>query len=113
MKCYSLEEILSEKLRSLIQRPYPGARDYYDIWWISSNTSLDIDWQSIIQAFAEKAAFKNVAFNSFEDLFKHDIIIKLKNSWNKQLIHQIPDGESPDFEIVLEDLKQLFQVVFK
>lgn len=29
--CYSITEVLSEKLRALIQRSYTAPRDYYDI----------------------------------------------------------------------------------
>lgn len=34
--CYSVQEILAEKLRSLIQRSYTALRDFYDIWYFVS-----------------------------------------------------------------------------
>ena len=56
--CYIIEEMLSEKLRSLIQRSYTAPRDYYDIWYLS-NTIKDLNWLKIVEAFHEKMNFKN------------------------------------------------------
>lgn len=44
--CYSINEVLAEKLRALIQRSYTAPRDFYDIWYLSNNVS-DIDWKVV------------------------------------------------------------------
>lgn len=33
--CYSIQEVLAEKLRALIQQFYTAPRDFYDIWYLS------------------------------------------------------------------------------
>ena len=38
----SVNEVLSEKIRALIQRSYTAPRDYFDIWYLSKNVE-DID----------------------------------------------------------------------
>jgi predicted nucleotidyltransferase component of viral defense system len=40
--CYSLEEVLVEKLRSLLQRMQ--ARDFYDIWYLMEVHGMEIDF---------------------------------------------------------------------
>ena len=35
--CYSIEEILAEKIRSLIQRSYTTSRNFYDIRYLSKH----------------------------------------------------------------------------
>ena len=35
--CYSLSEVLAEKLRALIQRSYTAPRDFYDIWYLAQH----------------------------------------------------------------------------
>ena len=47
---YSINEVLSEKLRALIQRSYSAPRDYYDIWYLSKNIE-NIDWNAVVEAF--------------------------------------------------------------
>ena len=42
--CYSLREVLAEKLRALIQRSYTAPRDFYDIWYLA-NKQIAIDWK--------------------------------------------------------------------
>jgi len=37
MPCYKIEEVLSEKIRALIQRSHTSPRDYYDSWYLSNN----------------------------------------------------------------------------
>lgn len=35
ISCYDNREVLSEKLRAMIQRSHTAPRDYYDIWYLS------------------------------------------------------------------------------
>ncbi|MGV8137061.1 MAG: nucleotidyl transferase AbiEii/AbiGii toxin family protein [Mangrovibacterium sp.] len=59
--CYSINEVLAEKLRALIQRSYIAPRDFYDIWYLSRNV-LDLNWAEINTAFHQKMKFKNIEF---------------------------------------------------
>lgn len=40
--CYSLEEVLVEKMRSVMQRMQ--ARDFYDIWYLLEQHGMDVDF---------------------------------------------------------------------
>jgi len=40
LQCYSLNEVLTEKMRSLISRSQP--RDYYDLWYLSDVCGLEM-----------------------------------------------------------------------
>jgi len=47
---YSINEVLAEKIRALIQRSYTAPRDYFDIWYLSENIE-NIDWQEDCKRF--------------------------------------------------------------
>ncbi|GHU95876.1 hypothetical protein FACS1894156_6150 [Bacteroidia bacterium] len=103
---YSVYEVLSEKLRALIQRSYTAPRDYYDIWYLSKNVE-DIDWQKVVYGFNEKIKYKNLQYSGVEDLINEHNDKILKSAWKNSLGHQIAEGNLPEYEIVRDDLKQL------
>jgi predicted nucleotidyltransferase component of viral defense system len=91
--CYTLEEILVEKLRSVIQRMQ--ARDFYDIWYLLEIQGLGLDFY--INEFIAKCESKKVN--------PKDFFIKLeqrlpqyKARWQKSMNEQIQD--LPEFEQV-------------
>lgn len=103
--------MLFEKLRALIQRSYKAPRDYYDIWYLSRNVE-NIDWQKVINGFNKKVKYKKLQYSGIEDLINEDNKI-LKSAWKNSLEHQIEDGKLPEYETVCDDLKQLFDKIFK
>jgi len=109
--CYSIEEILSEKLRALLQRKYTSPRDCYDIWYLNANIDK-LDWDIIKQVFIKKCEFKDIVFKGIEQLINPKKERILKQHWQSQLMNQFPANQLPDFEIVISDLKQLFANVF-
>jgi predicted nucleotidyltransferase component of viral defense system len=104
--CYGFEEMLSEKLRSLIQRSYTAPRDYFDIWYLSTHIK-DLNWSNILLAFLEKMKFKGHAFTGIEQFFNDDNDKKLNAAWKNSLEHQIPGGKLPSYEEVKEKLMTL------
>lgn len=50
IKCYSLDELITEKMRSLMQRTEP--RDLYDLWYLFEVEELNIE--DFIYDFQEK-----------------------------------------------------------
>jgi len=50
---YAIEEVLSEKLRSLIQRKYTSPRDCYDIWYLKNNYE-NLNWTEIKKSLFQK-----------------------------------------------------------
>ncbi len=109
--CYALEEVLSEKIRALIQRSYTAPRDYYDICYLSNNIR-GLDWNKITEAFYQKMKFKNLEFTGIEQLINPKSIRAVKLAWLNSLGHQIKRGTLPDFDVVKEELKSLFTINF-
>jgi len=95
--CYSLEEVLVEKLRSVMQRMQ--ARDFYDIWYLLEIRKMDVDLY--ITEFKQKC--ENKAINPTE--FHTKLTQRLpqyKGRWKKSMADQIQN--LPDFETVLREV---------
>ena len=69
LPCYTLSEIIAEKLRATIQRSYPAPRDYYDLWFLIKEVDHD-NWPAIVDAFRRKAEYKHVSFSNHLDFFR-------------------------------------------
>ena len=108
--CYSIEEVLAEKMRALIQRSYTAPRDFYDIWYLS-NHFTELNYTQIVDAFHEKMAFKGHTFTGIEQLINPDNDKHLSAAWKNSLAHQIPN-ELPNYETVKNDLNSLFTRIF-
>lgn len=104
--CYSIEEVLAEKMRALIQRSYTAPRDFYDIWYLS-NHFTDLDYKPIVKAFHKKMGFKGHIFKGLEQLINSENDKQLSTAWKNSMAHQIP-GELPVYETVKNQLKELF-----
>ena len=95
--CYTLGEIITEKMRSLMQRTFP--RDVYDIWYLFEIEDENIE--DYVFNFNKKTEFKK--------LNPHDFLSTVRNKkdtfkrqWNEHLVNQI--SEVPDFEEVWRGL---------
>ncbi len=110
--CYDLMEVLSEKLRALIQRSYTAPRDYYDIWYLANHIP-DLDWAAITEAFSEKMKFKNLEFTGMDQLINSDNDKRIQAAWVNSLGHQIRQRDLPSYSLVKEYLTTLFERIFK
>lgn len=109
--CYSLREVLAEKLRALIQRSYTAPRDFYDIWYLSKIQD-SIDWSEIKSAFHEKMKFKNIEFEGIHQMLNDTNDKRVKAAWENSLGHQIPGGANPKYEEVKVYLTSLLEIIF-
>lgn len=107
--CYSIEEMVAEKMRSLIQRSYTAPRDFYDLWYLSKHFS-GLGYQPIVNAFYKKLTFKGHTFTGVEQLINPENDKHLKAAWKNSLAHQIT-GELPDFKTVKNELLVLFKKI--
>ena len=110
--CYDIREVLSEKLRALIQRSYTAPRDYYDIWYLSKYVD-NLPWSEIKQAFLEKMAFKGLEFTGVDQLLNAKIENTVKRAWKNSLVHQIASRKLPAFDEVKKELELLFNEIFE
>lgn len=111
VSCYSIEEVLSEKLRSLIQRKYTSPRDCYDIWFLKNNYP-GLDWKVIKKGFMKKMKSKDIPFEGVGQLMNGDKENILKKHWETQLSNQFPHGTLPEIEIILTELNEHFKNIF-
>jgi len=100
---YSLEEIISEKLRSIIQRG--KSRDYYDVWILLKDYKNDFSNELLWEILKEKCEFKDIPLPKTEDFFDKERTEEAGRYWERGLAHQLND--LPNFEKVLEELKDL------
>lgn len=112
ISCYSLREVLAEKLRALIQRSYTAPRDFYDIWYLSNN-QMDINWKEITDAFHIKMKFKNLEFNGINQMINERNDKRVKAGWENSLIHQIPGGQVKSYEEIKIYLLNLLNTIFR
>ena len=95
--CYTLGEVMAEKMRSVMQRTAP--RDIYDLWYLLEIEGLNIE--DYIFAFQDKAAHKGY------DPQQLIITVEQKKNifskqWQEHLANQM--REIPDFNIVWREM---------
>ena len=102
--CYSLEEVLVEKLRAVMQRMQ--ARDFYDIWYLLEIHDIDLSFYTT--EFKAKCESKGLNPSDFHRKLENRLP-QYKGRWKKSMADQIQD--LPDFDQVLREvmrhLKQL------
>lgn len=91
--CYSLEEILVEKIRSVMQRMQ--ARDFYDIWYLTEINGLEIDFYKT--EFIAKCRSKELNPSDFLTKLEQRLP-QYKARWQKSMRDQIKN--LPEFEQV-------------
>ena len=91
--CYSLEEILIEKMRSVMQRMQ--ARDFYDIWYLIEIENLEPDFY--INEFINKCKSKGINSSEFFNKLEQRLP-QYKARWEKSMRDQIKN--LPEFEQV-------------
>ena len=102
LECYNLSEIISEKMRSLMQRTIP--RDLYDLWYFFEKENKDI--LDYVSEFKVKAEFKNLKPDKFLETVNQKQLT-FKTGWEKNLKMQIKD--IPDFDTVWRELSRHFK----
>ncbi len=108
LSVYPLEELLAEKIRSILQRA--KTRDYYDVWRILKNYNKKIEMSVLQNVLIKKCLAKNLNFDK-NNLFTPDKIHPAKQYWGKSLTHQIDN--LPDFKTVVRECKELMHSFLK
>jgi len=108
--CYSLTEIMAEKLRSLIQRNRP--RDIYDIW----NIARFIDaskFSEIKQLLIQKAESKKITISNVKQFVNEQKYRKNKRAWESSLKQHLPINALPDFDVVYAELFDIVETILE
>ena len=97
--CYTLEEVLIEKMRSILQRMQ--ARDFYDIWYLLEKHGLDVGFY--LNEFKNKCTGKELDPTTFLGKLS-ERLPQYKGRWKASLSDQIKD--LPDFEKVEREVQR-------
>ena len=100
--CYPLEEVLVEKMRSVMQRMQ--ARDFYDIWFLLEQHGMDAAFH--MNEFAKKCASKNLNHLDFPKKLA-ERLLQYKGRWQSSMSEQIKD--LPGFEQVEREVQRHFK----
>lgn len=97
--CYRLEEVLVEKMRSVMQRMQ--ARDFYDIWYLLEQHQMEVEYY--LEEFSNKCMAKNLHSTDFPKKLA-ERISSYKGRWQNSLIEQIQ--QLPNFEKVEREVNR-------
>jgi len=97
--CYPLEEVLVEKMRSVMQRMQ--ARDFYDIWYLLEQHGMDVDFY--MNEFEAKCKSKEINHTDFPKKLA-ERLLQYKGRWQSSMSKQIKD--LPDFDQVEREVQR-------
>lgn len=97
--CYPLEEVLVEKMRSVMQRMQ--ARDFYDIWYLLEQHRMDVDFY--LSEFEAKCKSKELNHTDFPKKLA-ERLPQYKGRWQSSMSEQIKD--LPDFDQVEREVQR-------
>jgi predicted nucleotidyltransferase component of viral defense system len=100
--CYSLEEVLVEKMRTVMQRMQ--ARDFYDLWYLLETNSMDVDFY--VNEFKNKCVSKGLNPADFHKKLV-ERLPQYKGRWKSSLSEQIKD--LPNYEQVERETLRHFK----
>ena len=114
--CYRLEEIIAEKLRTLLQTHHklvfrgwnrPRAKDYYDLWRILDKFSAGLNREEVSSLLERKNAHRGVSYQSINDFFSDELVSEAYRHWDSSLGPFVT--ELPECRKVLEQLRALLR----
>lgn len=97
--CYPLEEVLVEKMRSVMQRMQ--ARDFYDIWYLLQEHGMEVDFY--LNEFEAKCKSKDLQHTDFPKKLT-ERLPQYKGRWLSSMSEQIKD--LPEFDQVEREVKK-------
>ncbi len=106
IQCYSLGEVMTEKMRSLLSRTQP--RDYYDLWYLSEMEGMEM--ADYLYEFEDKSRHKGLDPDSLQEKLENKISV-FKSRWDSSMKDQIAD--LPPFEMAHRELWKHFRRLFK
>jgi len=103
---YTLDNILAEKLRALIERT--KIRDYYDVWRLLEMNVVDVE--QIKEKFFEKCKGKGIVFKSVDQFFRDNLIEILQPHLEE--LTRMTDELPPPLNDMIIDLRNHLEVIF-
>jgi predicted nucleotidyltransferase component of viral defense system len=97
--CYPLEEVLVEKMRSVMQRMQ--VRDFYDIWYLLEEHEMDANFY--LTEFEAKCKSKDLLHTDFPKILD-ERLPQYKGRWKSSMSEQIKD--LPAFDQVEREVQR-------
>ncbi|MEA3505196.1 MAG: nucleotidyl transferase AbiEii/AbiGii toxin family protein [Bacteroidota bacterium] len=107
---YPLNEIVAEKLRSLMQRNRP--RDIYDLYYLSEIIEAD-NHTTILNLLKQKSETKNINCCNYDDFVNPKKYKSNKRAWESSLLYHLPEGQLVDYDIAYSKVKQFVKNILK
>jgi uncharacterized protein len=120
VSCYALEEIVAEKLRTLLQTHQKlatrgwnraRARDYYDLWRIFRDYGAVLRVPLIPDVLRHKASRRHVAWRTIDDFFTEELTREASRTWDGSLGPFVSD--LPECALVLSQLRESLSPVLQ
>jgi hypothetical protein len=102
---YALEEILAEKVRSILERG--KARDYYDVWRLLKEKSRSFDAVTTRRTLLTKCENKGLPAPTVERLLAPELLAEARTYWAQELASQVIVSALPAWEAITGDLPAL------
>ena len=112
VQVYSLEEVVAEKLRAILQQAdmferrgwsRSRARDYYDLWQVLGTYKGQMDLTGFRPLLQQKCAVRGVGFEGPEEFFHERMLSYVGDTWEQWLGPLVPG--LPSFETVINGLR--------
>ena len=107
---YALEEVLAEKMRSILQRG--KARDYYDVWRLLGEKSAAFDVSVARSILAQKCRHKRLNASDAQAFLVPQRLAEAAVYWERDLTGQVAAQSLPDWTVVTGELPQLLERFF-
>ena len=103
VRVYALEELLAEKLRSILQRA--KSRDYYDVWRLLAEKGEAFDHNLALGILRRKCQHKGLAFSGAQDFLVPEKLAEAERYWGRDLREQT--HRLPGFREITSELRRL------
>ena len=104
VSCYSITDLLAEKLRALAERCRP--RDLYDVVHVHRHAELVEKPQVVLEALVAKCEFVGIAVPDANTIRASQFVAEIEQEWGNMLAHQLP--HLPPFEDFWGELDGVF-----
>lgn len=118
LQVYSLEEIVAEKLRAILQTTQTferrgwvrsRARDYYDLWRILNTYKNELNLCNFSDLVREKCDVREVTFTNFQSFFSGSLLQVVEKTWEEWLASLVP--ELPTYKLVINELSKQIEAI--
>ncbi len=107
---YALEEILAEKMRSILQRG--KSRDYYDVWRLLREKGESFDSSLVRSMLVRKCQHKDLEAPNAQAFLSPQYMEEAQVFWERDLAQQVAPQPLPDWKAVTVELADLLERFF-